>query len=377
MKALIFTMSCGEGHNAIAKSISQEFDKRNVENKIVQTFGFNKKREIRENKQYLWICKHIPKIYDYIWTRLRRQDKSTDKLPYYVKPCLKYFKKEIDEYQPDIIVCTHCYASAVISYMKKNNLINENIVTSTILFDITLAPYWEHSNKVDYIFQPLDNTMDDLQKKGYSKEQIVTLGFPSRNVFYEDYDKEAMRQSLGIENKFTVLTISGGNGLGNTKKLVKDIIDAKLDINLIVINGKNKKTYSQIEKLIKKEELTNVINLGFVNNIDQYMKASDVIISRGGGSSVFEEININKPIIFRENLIINEKISKQFFIENGCAFGMDKITDAKKYIKLLKEDKNLYNKMVENTNKFVYKYSAKNIVNFLIEKSNTKNNSVK
>ena len=33
--------------------------------------------------------------------------------------------------------------------------------------------------------------------------------------------------------------------------------------------------------------------------------------------------------------------------------------------------------MVENTKKFVYKYSAKNIVNFLIEKSNTKNNSVK
>lgn len=102
------------------------------------------------------------------------------------------------------------------------------------------------------------------------------------------------------------------------------------------------------------------------------MKASDVVISRGGGSSVFEEININKPIIFRENLINNEEITKQYFIENKCAFGMNKIADAKKYIKLLKEDKNLYEEMTRNTNNFIYKYSAKNIVNFLVDKTNNK-----
>ena len=70
MRALIFTMSCGEGHNAIAKSIGQEFDKIGIENKIVQTFGFNQRRERRENKQYLWVCKHLPRTYNYIWNKL-------------------------------------------------------------------------------------------------------------------------------------------------------------------------------------------------------------------------------------------------------------------------------------------------------------------
>lgn len=376
MKALIFTMSCGEGHNAIAKSLSQEFDKIGVENKIVQTFGFNHNREIRENKQYLWICKHIPKIYNHFWNKLRNQDKSTDKLPFYVKSCLPYFKNTINQYCPDIIVCTHSYASAVISYMKKKNMIDNKIVTSTILYDITLAPYWEHSNKVDYIIQPLENTTDDLVKKGFNKNQIITLGFPIRDAFYEDYNKLDMREKLAIEDKFTVMMISGGNGLGNTKKLVKDILSSNLDINLIVINGRNKKTFSQIEKLINKYKIKNIINLGFVKNIDEYMKASDVVISRGGGSSVFEEININKPIIFREKLINNEDITKKYFIEHEIAFGMDKIKDAKKYIKILKEDKNLYDKMSENTKNFIYKYSAKNIVNFLIEKANNNQNKI-
>ncbi len=372
MKALIFTMSCGEGHNAIAKSLGQEFDKIGVENKIVQTFGFNHRREVRENKQYLWICKHFPQIYDYIWNKLRMQDKSTDKLPYYAKPCLPYFQKIIEEYKPDIIVCTHSYASAVISYMKKNNMLSDKVVTGTILFDITLAPYWEHSNKVDYIFQPLPNTTEDLIKKGFKKEQIFTSGYPIREVFYETYNKNELRKKLAMGDKFTVLTTSGGNGLGNTKKLVKDIVNAKLDITLIVINGRNKKTYHQVDKFIKKNNIKDVVNLGFVTNIDQYMKASDVIISRGGGNSTAETLNIHKPTIFREKAIINEKITKQYFIENKCAFGMNKIADAKKYIKLLKEDKNLYEEMAKNTNNFIYKYSAKNIVNFLVDKTNNK-----
>ena len=51
---------------------------------------------------------------------------------------------------------------------------------------------------------------------------------------------------------------------------------------------------------------------------------------------------------------------------------MNKIADAKKYIKLLKEDKNLYEEMAKNTNNFIYKYSAKNIFNFFVYKTNNK-----
>lgn len=368
MKALIITMSCGEGHNAIARSLAQEFDKAGVENKIVQTFGFSQKKVEFVNRRQLFVCKYFPKSYDYFWNKLRKKDKSTDKLPYYVKACFPYIKKTIEEYKPDIIVCTHSYPSAVISYMIKNHMLSDKIVTSTILYDICLAPYWEHSNKLNYIFQPLPNTTHDLISKGFTNEQIVTSGFPIREEFYEQYNKNDMRKKLAIDDKFTVLCIAGGSGLGNTKKLVKDIISAKLDINLIVINGNNKKTYQQIEELINKNNVKNVVNLGFVTNIDEYMKASDVIISRGGGSSVFEEININKPIIFREKLIKNEEITKDYFVKNGCAFGMDKIADAKKFIKLLKERKDLQEQMSNNTKNFVYKNSSKNIVQFLIDK---------
>lgn len=190
MKALIFTMTCGEGHNMLAKSISQAFESKNIQTKIVQTFGYNEKRVAQENKKFLWAIKRVPHIYSFFWNKIRKKNYFTNKLPYYVKNCLAYFKQEIENYNPDIIVCTHSYASAVISYMKANKMIENRIVTSTILFDFCLAPYWEHSINIDYIFQPLENTTKDLLKKGFNSEQIKTFGLPVREDFYKPYNQK-------------------------------------------------------------------------------------------------------------------------------------------------------------------------------------------
>lgn len=81
MKVLIFTMSCGEGHNMLAKSLSQAFEKQEAETKIVQTFGYDEERVKKENKKYLWACKHIPHLYDFVWNKLRKRDFSNKKPP--------------------------------------------------------------------------------------------------------------------------------------------------------------------------------------------------------------------------------------------------------------------------------------------------------
>lgn len=368
VKVLIFTMTCGEGHNMLAKSISQAFNAKGAQTKIVQTFGYNEKRVARENKKFLWAIKRIPHSYNLVWNVLRNKNHFTDKLPGYVKKCLPYFIKNINEYKPDIIVCTHSYASAVISYMIKQNLLDKRIITSTILFDFCLAPYWEHSNKVDYIFQPLDNTTDALIKKGYTKEQIKTFGLPVRENFYLPYDKEQVKSSLNLKSNFTVLIIAGGNGLGNTLKLLKSILKKNLDISIIVINGRNEKNLNKINKFIKEKNIKNVLNLGFTKDVDLYMKASDLIITRCGGSGISEILTLNKPFIVREKMILNEKINKKMFISLGCALGMDKITDAGDKVQFLIENKQIYNKMEENIKKLQHPYSAQKIVEFLLSK---------
>lgn len=366
MKVLIFSMTVGEGHNMIAKSIAQAFQVKNVETKIVQTFGFNEKEVQRQNKLFLWTCKHIPHIYNYVWNKLRFKDNSTNKLPGYCKKCLPYFKKEISNYNPDIIVCTHFYASSVISFMKKHGMLNQNVLTSTILFDYCLSPYWEHSTNVDFIFQPHTNTTDALLKKGYKESQIKTFGMPARKAFFEKYDKSLIRKQLNLKNIFTVMFIGGGNSLGNTLSLLKSVLQKNNDVQIVVINGKNVKNYKKIECYIKKHNLKNIVNLGFVEFVDLYMKASDVLISRCGGCGLGEIFALKKPFIVREKLIINEKINKQYFIKNGCCLGLNKITEAGEKVKFLKNNPTKLKAMAENIKTFSYPNPAEKITEFLL-----------
>lgn len=367
MKALIFSMTVGEGHNMIAKSLLEAFESMGVEGKVVQTFGYNEREVKRQNKLYLWACKHIPHIYNYVWNKLRLADKTTDKLPKYVKKCLPYFMEQITSFQPDIIVCTHYYASTVIAYMKKQGMINDKTITSTILFDYCLVPYIEQSKEVDFIFQPHTNTTEDLKKKGFLETQIKTFGMPIRKEFFEEYNKAELRRKLNLKDMFTVMFIGGGNSLGNTLKLLKNVLQKNSDIQVIVINGKNVKNFKKIEAYVEKNCLQNVVNLGFITHIDLYMKACDALISRCGGCGLGEILTLKKPFIVREKLINNEKINKKYFMENGCCLGLDKITDAGERVEFLKNTPALYRNMVKNIKKFNYPNPAINTVNFLID----------
>ncbi len=373
MKALIFTMTCGEGHNMMAKALSQAFTDAKVDNKIIQTHGYNEKRIAKENRMFLWACRRIPHIYNFFWNKLRNANKKTTKLPYYVKNCLPYFKEQIDLYNPDIIICTHSYASSVLTYMNNNNMLDKKIITATVLFDFCLAPYWEHSVGVNYIFEPYEDTRQALIDKGFKNEQIITTGIPIRKEFEQNSQNlSKLREKLNLKNIFTVMNIGGGNGIGNTLKLVKNILNKNKDIQLIIINGRNKKNYNKIQKYIEKNKIDNVVNLGFVDNVDEYMKASDLLFCRCGGNGLSEVIALSKPFIAREKMILNEKINKKYFINLGCAVGIENINEAGKKVKYIKENPQVYKKMIENIKKLKNENSAQKIIDFLIKKANLK-----
>ena len=70
-KVLILTMTCGEGHNAIAKSIANELTKNNTDCKIVDVFESKPKLKKFYNDSYLFLCKHFPKTYQFFWQKQR------------------------------------------------------------------------------------------------------------------------------------------------------------------------------------------------------------------------------------------------------------------------------------------------------------------
>ena len=375
MKILILSMTCGEAHNTIARSISEYLKKYDCETKIVDIYESNLRLLNFNNKGYLFMCKYLPNLYSIGWNFMRhRNPEKRFKGSGYksIKSVLDYNLQIINEYAPDAIICTHNTASSIISTLKHQERLKD-IPTYTFVTDYVLCPFWEDSIKVDTVFTPNQIMHDELIKKGFSENQIVCTGFPTNLKFYKPIDKHKARKLLKInQHKFTVLIINGGAGLGNTLKLVKNALKSnyKDNIQILVICGRNATMKKRIDDYITKNAIYNVFNFGFVNNVNEFMSASDVVFSRAGCGSLSEALNLGLVPIIRERTQANETINKRLFVEKNLAFGMKRIGDAPKILNQIKANPNLLLEKQKNIKKFNVNNGLINSINYIIEKIN-------
>jgi processive 1,2-diacylglycerol beta-glucosyltransferase len=210
---------------------------------------------------------------------------------------------------------------------------------------------------------------------GFRPDQIVKTGFPSQEKFYKKIEKSKARKMLGINaHKFTALLISGGNGLGNTFKLMQNILKSDFhdNIQLLIVCGKNEQMKQKIDHYIAENEIYNVFNYGFVDNVNELMSASDCVFTRSGGGTLSEALNIGVVPILRERTQANETINKKLFIQNNLAFGMKHITDAKKILNSIKHEPSLLSEKQKNIKKFNIPNGLINATNYIIDNLKTK-----
>lgn len=123
---------------------------------------------------------------------------------------------------------------------------------------------------------------------GDDKDNFVYVGPIVREV---TVDRNTLRKKLGF-NKKTVVLSTGGTGAGTY--LIEKSLEAyrklrnKMDIDLVIVPG------PQIE-LANAPDFRNV---GFVENLHEYIYASDLVISLAGRSTMDESMAYGVPGIF-------------------------------------------------------------------------------
>ena len=371
MKTLIITMTCGEGHNQIAKALKNGFEAKGEEAKILQLYGYSDKEIKKQNNLFLNACKYIPHIYEKIWLNLRERNpkKKSCVINKVIKDCKDYVLNEIQNYQPQAIICTHNNAGAVIDYLKRTEEILKDIKTYGVVFDYCLCPYWETCTNLDYIVTPHEFTHDTFIQRGFKEEQLLPFGLPVDTKFTKKIDKKEARKQLGLdENLFTIVLYSGGNCISKASTIIKKLIKTNLPIQIVSICGRNKKEYEKIKKIIDKKKLKNILNLGFCTDIDIIYSAGDMVFTRGGGMGLTEQINKQIPFVLREKLIINERINKELFTEMGLSRAMNKLSDATKILIELYNDRNKLEQMSKRAVELCKPNSTLDFVEFVIKK---------
>lgn len=365
-KVLILSCGTGGGHNSAAKAILEELLSQGLEADFMEYLEIiNTNLKNKVNEIYLKSTNNEGKTFKVAYKLGEIYQKTNIKSPVYGLNQLNknklydYIKRNGYEY----IITTHLFAAQALTAIKKEHRINFTAVAT----DYVCIPFWRETNP-DFMITPSDEIKSSFIDQGVKENKLIPLGIPVKRAYSEDYDINDCKKKVGLDiNKRYVLLLTGSMGFGNVEEIVDELNNNINRINLIVACGTNKELY---EKLKGKN---NVIPLEFTENIDLYMKSSDIILSKPGGLTTTEIAVLGKPFIHTMPIPGCENYNANFFESHKMSLKCMNIPEIVESTKLLLENKDLCRELVENQRKYMNRNSCRDLVNLIKKEINTRN----
>lgn len=317
MRVLILTITTGQGHNQVAKNLSRCLLDCGHDAFAMDVFEYiNPVLKEIVSRGYLMSTKRVPKVYGKAYRMAEKRDtenKESSVARITSNIMARKLAKFVNEYMPDVIICTHVFAAMLVSNIKKT--IRGNARSVGIVTDFTVHPYWEET-ELDYYITATDLLNNQAIKKGIDDYKIIPIGIPIDPKFAKKTEKCEARRILGIEDKRTVLVMSGSMGYGKLGRMVKKLDNTDVEFQIISVCGHNEKLKKQIDKMTLRHK---IYNYGFSDKVDLFMDAADCIITKPGGLTTSEALAKGLPIIMANPIPGQEDRNVEFLLNNGAA----------------------------------------------------------
>jgi UDP-N-acetylglucosamine:LPS N-acetylglucosamine transferase len=162
---------------------------------------------------------------------------------------------------------------------------------------------------------PTQEAFDRQLKEGLPPEQLLLTGFPVHPKFtHYSRTRQEARQALAIDpDRFTVLMTSGGVDSSQARELLDELRQVYTDQQFLVVAGKND---ALRQSLLEANLGPNVHIFGFVNNMEEMMGASDLVITKAGPGTLMEALVIGRPVIITEAVGMQERGNIDFVLNH-------------------------------------------------------------
>lgn len=230
----------------------------------------------------------------------------------------KQFIRSIESFKPDLILSTHFLPSLILPK-------NFPIPIDTVITDYHAHAIWLTKNTRQF-FVPTSEIKEQLQKQHLKS---IASGIPIDPTFFEEKNTNEIKKKHGITNDWPIILIMPifGN-YRHAEKIVQAILAYKQQINIIVVTGKNKRLFKNLATI----KQANVFILQTSENVDEWMRIADIIITKAGGLTISEIISLQKPMIIINPIPGQEEYNTDYLQKNGYGFEINSHADLIKKI---------------------------------------------
>jgi len=223
-------------------------------------------------------------------------------------------RRLLEEARPDVIVSAHPLSNRPL-LRARAALGWRTPIVAIVTELVTVHRSWVDPG-LDLYVTATAETEAAVLGLGANPRRVLRLGLPVDERFGSVQARPAdLRRALGLDpNTFTALLIGGGEGAGGLGRIVTAADRARLDVQLLVVCGRNRALRSRLEA----RHLGIPARIfGFVNNVPELMHAADVVVTKGGPQSIAEALAARRPMILTAITPGQEEGNDQFVERHG------------------------------------------------------------
>ncbi|HEX7315604.1 MAG TPA: glycosyltransferase [Pyrinomonadaceae bacterium] len=370
-KVLILSASAGAGHMRAADAVERAFKQMNAASEVkhVDTLQYtNKLFRHLYSKAYIDLVNKSPELLGWFYDHLDKPWKNERRRLALDKLNTRPFVKMLQEYRPDITVCTHFLPAEIISWLKAKQRVRFR--QAIVVTDFDVHAMWLCHHYEQY-FVAMDETREHLVRLGIPGAKVTTSGIPIDPVFAERKDKASMRLKHGLKPDVTTLLVSaGGFGVGPVEHMLESLAGMRHPAQIVALCGRNAELKSKLETASKRLPPTHHVSInpvGFTTEMDEYMSAADILLGKPGGLTTSEALAKGLVFVIVNPIPGQEERNSDHLLENGVALRCNNLPVLAYKLDRLLDDPARFASMQAGARALARPDAARDIVSKLLE----------
>ena len=315
---LFATIAAGGAHVSSAQAMAQALEThypgryQTQVSEIMQDYGFEA-LDKRHKEGWRWMLSS-PR-------RVNFGQKLIDSVPQITTAAQRFMLRdfaqraaqELSRNPPKLVVSNHGWLTTALTQAQRRYGLEIPVLTFvTVTLDATSV--WAEPKAEQYIIGAQMGKRS-LMRLGIPEKSIGVIGYPVKQAFMHTPSKAEARRKLGLEETpFTCLVALGGEGVGHDVSTVLDWLETlSFSVQPIVIAGRNEELESRLRERAKTQPLLHVE--GFVDNMQDFMAASDTIIGKVSSATTFEALAVGRPTLATQKTFSSENRFIDFLSE--------------------------------------------------------------
>jgi processive 1,2-diacylglycerol beta-glucosyltransferase len=279
------------------------------------------------SRAYLKLVEHAPEL----WGALFRTSDDPESLKSLgkVRRALgrlnaSRFVHWLQSYKADVVFCTHYLPQEILGSLKKHGDLHPWPLVASVITDFEAHALWLDGS-VDFYCVAAEETKARLVARGIAAGNVISTGIPISKRFIDAPTRREARRQLGLRDDLpALLVLGGGFGMGPVSEILTALNHLATPVQVAVVCGRNEELLREAAAVARRHP-THL--LGFVTNMQDWMAAADLVLTKPGGLTSSEALALGRPLLILDPIPGQEAANSDFLLERGAAAKLNRVED--------------------------------------------------